>query len=89
MIKFNHTTDQPGPPYRLVIEVRWLVVGSIGKNYENDKFYDLCVYDSSGDVCHNEGYETVEEAKAAFLRLPLSILPVGGEFNASGAKVGD
>jgi hypothetical protein len=89
MIKFYHSADVPDFLYCLVIEVGGLAVGSISKNTEIDKSYYLRVCDSFGNVCRNGSYKTVEEAKAAFFRLPLSILPVGGEFNASGAKIGD
>ena len=87
-INFEHNNDTPGF-YWLTIRCGTRAIGSIARNIELDKEYYLQVNDACGNTCHAKHYPTIERAKQALYELPLSILPMGGEYNASGAKIAD
>lgn len=76
-ITFEQHRNMPGF-YWLIIRVGVRVIGSITKNEDNsiDKDFYLQVRNSYGNTVHAGNYLTVEKAKEAFFKLPLSILPV-------------
>jgi len=75
--------------YWLTIKVGGKSIGSIAKNLDMaiERYYYAQVTDSLGNTCFAKRFKTVEKAKSAILALPLSILPVTGTVNASGALI--